>query len=154
MAMHDVVGRSSVTAWARGRLLALETQKPLAGYKIELYDQDIAKDDFLGSCVVDSQGKFGIHFDESAFRDFARLDIEKEPELELRVHTPVEKKVGSIGIMRSKEADFRDAFVSEKETLTAPVVDPEAAGLCPTCGALYRAGFSTCSDCQVPIRPL
>jgi len=62
--------------------------------------------------------------------------------------------VGCVGTIQAREADFGDIFVSEKGELIAPVFHAEAAGICPSCGAVYRSGFPTCSDCQVPVCPL
>ncbi len=59
-----------------------------------------------------------------------------------------------VGTFGSREADFRDIFVSDRGERTAPVLDAEAASICPTCGAHYRAGFSMCSDCKVPLQLL
>ena len=81
----------------RGRLLGLETPSPLAGYKIEVYDEDIAFDDLLGRCYTDSQGKFELHFDESAFKDSVTMDIEGDPEVKLRILDSADKEVGWIG---------------------------------------------------------
>jgi hypothetical protein len=36
----------------------------------------------------------------------------------------------------------------------APVFDPAAVAICPSCGALFATGAGICNDCQVPIRRL
>jgi hypothetical protein len=64
------------------------------------------------------------------------------------------EELGWIGIIVAMDADFGDVFISAGGKLIAPVLDPTAAAICPQCGALYRAGFSTCSDDQTPLRPL
>ena len=138
----------------RGRLLGLEDETPLAGYMIEAYDQDLVVDDPLGRAYADAQGKFEIRFDESAYKDFARLDLEGEPEVRLHIVNANGQEVGSVGIVRSRAADFGDLFISAAGEVIAPVLDPEAAAICPRCGILYRSGFTTCSDCQVALRPL
>jgi hypothetical protein len=145
---------STGSGYVRGRLLGLETQTPLTGYKIEAYDEDITLDDLLGWCYADSQGKFELQFDESAFKDSAMLDVEGEPEVKLRILNVEGEKLGWVGIVRAKEVDFGDVFVSATGKLIAPVLDPDAAAICPSCGTLYRSGFPTCSNCQVPVRPL
>lgn len=56
-------------------------------------------------------------------------------------------------------ASWRDvlkaAGASLDDVVAAPASpDPSAALYCPLCGGEYRAGFSTCSDCGVPLRAL
>ena len=58
-----------------------KSNSPLTGYKIEVFDEDIAFDDLLGWCYSDPRGRFALRFEESAFKDSA---IEGQPELELR----------------------------------------------------------------------
>lgn len=42
--------------------------------------------------------------------------------------------------------------VTESEAFTPPARrDPEAAAWCPFCDTEYRAGFSTCRDCSLPL---
>jgi hypothetical protein len=138
----------------RGRLLALENQTALTGYKIEAYDEDLTTDDLLGWCYADAQGTFELYFDEAAFKDTTLLDLEGEPEVKLHILTVEGEEVGWIGMVRARDVDFGDIFVSATGQPIAPVLEPNAAAICPRCGALYRAGFPTCSDCQVPVRPL
>ena len=74
--------------------------------------------------------------------------------MKVRVVDVEGEEAGWVGIIRAREVDFRDIFASETGELVAPVLDPGAAAICPRCGALYRSGFPTCSDCQIPLRPL
>ena len=49
--------------------------------------------------------------------------------------------------------DARDIDVDgapQKAHLDGPL-DPDAALVCPECGAQYRSGFTECSDCLVPL---
>ena len=41
---------------AHGRLLTLETTTPITGYKVEVYDEDVAFDDILGWCYSNNRG--------------------------------------------------------------------------------------------------
>ena len=134
-----------------GRVLALESNSPLTGYKIEVFDEDIAFDDLLGWCYSDPRGRFALRFEESAFKDSA---IEGQPELELRVSDLDGAELGWVGILREADADFGDIFISASGRVIAPVAYPGSAMICPNCGSLYRAGFTTCSDDQTPLRPL
>src|SRR5258706_455837 len=54
--LRDAPGR------ARGRLLALENQAPLAGYKVEAFDHHMFSDRLLGWDYSDAQGWFEIQF--------------------------------------------------------------------------------------------
>ena len=145
---------TSGSARVQGRLLSLESNTPLTGYKIEVYDEDIAFDDLLGWCYSDPEGKFELRFEESAFKDVAMLDIAGEPEVKLRILDTDGAEVGWVGLLRETELDFGDIFVSAAGKLIAPILDPTAGAICPDCGALYRAGFSLCSDDQIPLRSL
>ena len=139
---------------AHGRLLTLETTTPITGYKVEVYDEDVAFDDILGWCYSNNRGEFEARFDEADFKDSAPPDFERKPEVKLRISNVDGEELEWIGIIRAMDADFGDVFISAGGKLIAPVLDPTAAAICPQCGALYRAGFSTCSDDQTPLRPL
>jgi hypothetical protein len=131
-----------------GRVLALESNSPLTGYKIEVFDEDIAFDDLLGWCYSDPQGKFALRFEESAFKDSA---IEGQPELELRISDLDGAELGWVGILSEPDSDFGDVFISASGKVIAPVAYPGSAMICPNCGSLYRAGFTTCSEDQTPL---
>src|SRR5438105_12402501 len=83
----------------RGRLLGLEQQTPLIGYKIEAYDHDVIFDDVLGWTYVDAQGKFELRFDESAFKDPRAFDLEGEPDVKLRILNREGDEVGVVGLV-------------------------------------------------------
>lgn len=134
-----------------GRMLALESNRPITGYKAEIFDEDIAFDDLLGWCYSDPQGKFELRFEESAFKDSA---IEAKPELELRISDLDGAVLGWVGILREPDADFGDVFIAATGKVVAPVGYPGAAAICPKCGAVYRAGFATCSEDQTTLRLL
>ena len=135
----------------QGRMLALESNRPITGYKAEVFDEDIAFDDLLGWCYSDPQGKFELRFEESAFKDSA---VEAKPELELRISDLDGAVLGWVGILREPDADFGDVFIAVTGKVIAPVGYPGAAAICPNCGAVYRAGFTTCSEDQTTLRLL
>jgi len=57
--------------------------------------------------------------------------------------------------MSAWRAVLKAAGTSLEQVLAAPSsLDPAAALYCPLCASEYRAGFSTCSDCGVPLRGL
>ena len=163
--LSDAPGR------VQGRLLTLETKAPLVGYKVEAYDVDVLFDDFLGWGYTDPEGRFEIRFEESAFKDRSLgVELEGDPEVKLRIldrecvplgadaeDVPVgggaKVLVSSVGIVRAMETDFGDIYVSQEGKVVAPVLD-DAAAICPQCGATYRSGFETCSDCNVPLHHL
>jgi hypothetical protein len=62
--------------------------------------------------------------------------------------------LGWVGILREADADFGDIFIAATGKMIAPVGYPDAAVICPACGTLYRAGFTICSEDEVPLRPL
>ena len=130
----------------RGRLLDLATFAALVGYKIEIYDHGLAFDELIAWCYADGQGRFDYRFKASPLDD-AR-------EIELRVFDLEGKRVGSAGALRDHQANFGDLFVRDQSEVIAPVFDPAATAICPSCGALFAAGASICNDCQVPIRRL
>jgi hypothetical protein len=145
---------STGPARAYGRLRALESNAPLIGYKAMVYDEDIIFDDLIGWCYSNHRGEFELRFGESDYKDLAPPDLEGEPELKLQISDIDGEEVGWAGLIRDVNADFGDMFVSASGKLIAPVVYPGTRAICPKCGMLYRAGFSICSDDQVPLRPL
>jgi hypothetical protein len=136
---------------AHGRVLALESNSPLTGYKLEVFDEDITADDLLGWCYSDPQGRFDFRFEQSEFKDSR---IEGQPELELRISDIDGVALGWVGILRERDADFHDIFISADGKVVAPVGYPGAAAVCPTCGALFRVGPTHCDEDQTPLRPL
>ena len=74
--------------------------------------------------------------------------------MKLRILDTEGDEVDVVGMVRSMQADFGDIFVSAAGKVIVPALDPDAAGICPRCGATYRSGFPACSDGQVPVRPL
>jgi len=138
----------------RGVLLALDTQMPLTGYKVEAYDEDLVEDDLLGWCYVNAQGKFEFRFTEASFKSPGPLDLEGDPDVKLRIADVDGDEAGWTGVMSTMQADFGRVYVSAAGKVIAPVLDPGAAAICPACGTLFSAGTSTCSDCDVPVRPL
>ena len=82
------------------------------------------------------------------------VDVEGDPEVELRVSDRDGEVLGEVGIIQDMDADFGDIFVGGPSKLVAPVLDPSAAAICPNCGATYEAGVARCSDCELELRPL
>jgi hypothetical protein len=78
--LRDVPGR------VRGRLLKLETQSPLAGYKVEALDHHMFSDRLLGWNYSDAQGRFEVLFGEASL-GHRRLSLHAEaiPEVKLRI---------------------------------------------------------------------
>ena len=58
--------------------------RPLPGLMVCAFDQDIVKDDYLGECETDAEGRFEIRFSDADFKDA----IESQPDLYLCVFEP------------------------------------------------------------------
>ena len=70
----------------RGRLLALESQSPLAGYKIEALDHHLFSNRLLGWNYSDAEGRFEVPFGDTAL-GHRRLSshAESQPDVKLRI---------------------------------------------------------------------
>lgn len=68
----------------RGVVRERNTGRPLAGYRVAAFDQDVIADDFLGDCLTDAEGGFEIRFLETDFKDA----LEVRPDLYLQVFAP------------------------------------------------------------------
>jgi hypothetical protein len=137
---------------AHGRLLQLDSGAPCVGYRVAALDEDIVADDPLGWTYSDAEGRFDIHFDPADFRE--PIDVEGDPEVELRVSDRDGEELGEVGLIQAMDADFGDVFVGGPSGLVAPALDPAAAAICPSCGATYEAGVARCSDCDRELRAL
>ena len=58
--------------------------RPLPGLLVRAFDKDLLKDDFLGECETDAEGRFTIHFTDADFKDV----VESQPDLYLCVFEP------------------------------------------------------------------
>lgn len=67
--------------WKRHRVFGIVreegTGQPLAGLLVYALDKDVFKDDYLGQCETNAEGRFEIRFTDADFKDFgeARPDI-------------------------------------------------------------------------------
>jgi carotenoid cleavage dioxygenase len=67
-----------------GVVLEHESKKPLPGLMVNAMDKDIIKDDFLGQCETDAEGRFEIRFSDADFKDFG----EAHPDIYLTIYRP------------------------------------------------------------------
>lgn len=68
----------------RGVVLDGATGRPISGYRVAAFDQDLVFDDFLGDDETDAEGRFEIRFLESDFKDATEV----RPDLYLRIFAP------------------------------------------------------------------
>lgn len=67
-----------------GVVRAQGSGEPLAGLVVCAFDEDLVKDDFLGECETDAEGRFEIRFMDADFKDA----VESQPDLYLCVFVP------------------------------------------------------------------
>jgi carotenoid cleavage dioxygenase len=74
--------------WKRFRVEGVVRERssgrPLAGFQVRAFDQDVVRDDFLGDATTDADGRFVIHFTDAQFKDV----FESRPDLYLCVFAP------------------------------------------------------------------
>lgn len=83
----------------RGVLLEEGTGSPVAGHRVAVFDRDLVRDDFLGDCDSDAEGRFEIRFLESDFKDA----MEVRPDLYLQVF-----ELGSIEPLVDTSGEVRE----------------------------------------------
>lgn len=75
--------------WQRFRVEGVvrekESGRPLPGFTVRAFDQDVLRDDHLGDALTDAEGRFEIRFDDTRFKDA----FESRPDLYLCVYAPV-----------------------------------------------------------------
>jgi hypothetical protein len=97
-----------------------ESQKPLSGLIVCVYDKDILRSDLLGKTKTQSDGKFTINYDSSDFKE----PMEKNPDIYLKVFFGKDAK--SIGkrkikpIYSTKDSIRYSASSSEKFYIEIP----------------------------------
>jgi len=67
-----------------GTVREQESGRPIPGLVVCAFDEDLVKDDFLGECETDPDGRFEIQFTDADFKDFG----ETRPDLYLTVFLP------------------------------------------------------------------
>jgi len=95
-----------------GRVEEKETGRPLVGYVVAAFDQDLVFDDRLGMAVTDKDGLFEIRFATAQFQDF----FETEPDIYLRVYD----QKGANEVFETHQAVRRNASRDEKFRLRIP----------------------------------
>lgn len=65
-----------------GVVVERESRKPLPGLMVNAFDKDVFKDDYLGQCETDAEGRFEIRFSDADFKDLG----EAHPDLYLSVY--------------------------------------------------------------------
>jgi acetolactate synthase regulatory subunit len=69
----------------RGRIVD-KSGRPISCLKVELLERDLLADDFLGWCFTSEDGEFRMTYSDEDFKEeFMGIDLEKQPELTLRV---------------------------------------------------------------------
>lgn len=90
-------------AWRRFRVRGVVVEEgtgaPVAGYRVAAFDQDVIRDDFLGDCDTDADGRFEIRFLETDFKDV----MEVRPDLYLQVFAP-----GSLDPLADTSGEVRE----------------------------------------------
>ena len=69
----------------KGKLLDVNKNTPLVGYRVEGFDKDLLSSDYLGWCYSNDKGKFALYFNEHDFKADIPIDIEKKPEIYIRI---------------------------------------------------------------------
>ncbi len=77
-------GGVDMTFVVRGRISS-EKGEPVAGLVVDVYDDDLFIDDYLGSAITDNKGFFEVQFEPGTFRGF--LDQESTPDIYLNIRT-------------------------------------------------------------------
>jgi hypothetical protein len=74
--------------WQRFRIEGVvrekESGRPLPGFTVRAFDQDVLRDDHLGDALTDADGRFEIRFSDVQFKDV----LESHPDLYLCVFAP------------------------------------------------------------------
>ncbi len=86
--------------FVRGQLVIDETNQPIPGLLIRLWDKDVLFDDALDESMTDHDGRFILRY---RTRDFDDGGLEGLPDLYLRVHVP-----GTERVLLSTEEAVRD----------------------------------------------
>lgn len=67
----------------KGTVFETSSNNPISGVRVEAWDKDLGTDDYLGSAITGSDGKFTITFDESMFREWF---FDRYPDIYFKVY--------------------------------------------------------------------
>lgn len=116
----------------KGRISS-EEGRPAPGLVVEVYDDDLFIDDYLGSATTDSEGSFEVLFEAGAFRSF--LDRESRPDIYLNIKTREGQVVHTTEVRR--EASSVEEFDIELKGPRKPGALPKRA--CSQAQPMYCA---------------
>ncbi|MFT5460087.1 MAG: hypothetical protein ACI9K2_006602 [Myxococcota bacterium] len=86
--------------FVKGRIVVDETEVPIPGLVVRVWDKDLMFDDALGTVTTDHDGRFFVKF---RTRDFDDGGLETRPDLYLHVHVP-----GTDRVILSTEDNVRN----------------------------------------------
>jgi hypothetical protein len=75
-----------------GRVIDLETKKPVAGARVRAFDKDVVKDDALGEAECGPDGRFRIDFPQRSYQGAMAL-TEGRPDVYLKIEGPEQRSV-------------------------------------------------------------
>lgn len=106
----------------RGRITGQQTGGPLKGLRVTALDKDLFRDDRLGSCMTDDNGRFEIVFDRKAFGDL----FEGKPDIYLQVANDKGEVIfTSIDKVRHG-ANFIEEFFLELDENDVSIINPDS----------------------------
>jgi hypothetical protein len=103
-----------------GRIVDRKAGQPIAGARVEVFDEDMLLDDYLGAAVTDREGRFEVEFTTSEYKDGP---FDGRPDIFLEVRNPTTGKQTKSKVFRKLTGELADDDSVEMMDLGDTAID-------------------------------
>jgi len=104
----------------KGRIIGRESGEPIARARVEVYDEDMVLNDYLGTALTDENGGFSVDFTTAEYK---HGPFEGRPDIFLKVFNPITDKTTKSKVFKGLKGELADDDSVEIMNLGDTLVD-------------------------------